>query len=92
MLTGAGNAPERSTIARSRESSGLTSLVVIIALPSGIRDWMTGADFVQMFALSQAAPGPNVLIVSLVGWKAAGIAGAVVAMAAVHLGLLEHYF
>ena len=26
----------------------------------------------QMFALAQAAPGPNVLIVSLVGWKAAG--------------------
>ena len=35
-----------------------------------------------MFALSQAAPGPNVLIVSLIGWKAAGVAGAVVAMAA----------
>jgi len=32
--------------------------------------------------LSQAAPGPNVLIVSLIGWKAAGVAGAVVAMAA----------
>ncbi len=42
--------------------------------------WMTNADFAQMFALSQAAPGPNVLIVSLVGWKAAGVAGAVVAM------------
>jgi chromate transporter len=47
-----------------------------------VEHWMTSADFVQMFALSQAAPGPNVLIVSLVGWKAAGIAGAVVAMAA----------
>jgi len=39
------------------------------------------ADFAQMFALSQAAPGPNVLIVSLIGWKAAGVAGSVVAMA-----------
>jgi chromate transporter len=47
-----------------------------------VHHWMTDADFSQMFALSQAAPGPNVLIVSLIGWKAAGVAGAVVAMAA----------
>ncbi len=47
-----------------------------------VHHWMTDVDFSQMFALAQAAPGPNVLIVSLVGWKAAGIAGALVAMAA----------
>jgi len=47
-----------------------------------IEHWMTDADFSQMFALSQAAPGPNVLIVSLIGWKVAGVAGALVAMAA----------
>jgi len=44
--------------------------------------WMTNDDFAQLFALSQAAPGPNVLIVSLVGWKVAGIVGGVVAMLA----------
>jgi chromate transporter len=44
--------------------------------------WMTDADFAQMFALSQVAPGPNVLIVSLIGWKAAGVLGAIIAMAA----------
>ena len=38
-----------------------------------IEHWMSNADFAQMFALSQASPGPNVLIVSLVGWKAAGV-------------------
>ena len=47
-----------------------------------IQGWMTDEDFTQMFALSQAAPGPNVLIVSLIGWKAAGVAGAIVAMVA----------
>jgi chromate transporter len=47
-----------------------------------VEHWMTDADFSQMFALSQAAPGPNVLIVSLIGWKVAGVAGALVAMAA----------
>jgi chromate transporter len=44
--------------------------------------WMSDADFTQLFALSQAAPGPNVLIVSLVGWKVAGVSGAVVAIVA----------
>ena len=47
-----------------------------------IEHWMTDTDFSQMFALSQAAPGPNVLIVSLIGWKAAGVTGALVAIVA----------
>ena len=47
-----------------------------------LEHWMTDADFAQLFALSQAAPGPNVLIVSLIGWKVAGVVGGVVAMLA----------
>ena len=47
-----------------------------------LEHWMTDADFAQIFALSQAAPGPNVLIVSLVGWKVAGVLGGVVALLA----------
>lgn len=58
-----------------------------------VEHWMTDADFSQMFALSQAAPGPNILIVSLIGWKVAGVAGALVAMAAMCLpsSLLTYY-
>jgi len=44
-----------------------------------VMGWMTDGDFSQAFALSQAAPGPNVLIVTLIGWKVAGVAGALVA-------------
>ncbi|MES2356108.1 MAG: chromate transporter [Pseudomonadota bacterium] len=47
-----------------------------------IDKWMSGAEFVSLFAIAQAAPGPNVLIVSLVGWKVAGISGALAATAA----------
>ena len=47
-----------------------------------VEHWMTNADFTQLFALSQAAPGPNVLIVSLIGWKVAGVLGGVVALLA----------
>ncbi len=41
--------------------------------------WMTDATFTQLFALAQAAPGPNVLAVSLIGWEIAGPAGLLVA-------------
>lgn len=41
--------------------------------------WMDGATFANLFAVAQAAPGPNVLFVSLIGWHMAGLAGLVVA-------------
>ncbi len=47
------------------------------------KEWTSPVEFVQLFAVAQAAPGPNVLIASLIGWKVAGLAGAVVALAAV---------
>lgn len=42
--------------------------------------WLTDAQFSAMYAISQAAPGPNVLFVSLFGWQVAGLAGAFTAM------------
>jgi chromate transporter len=47
-----------------------------------LNGWMTSQEFATLVALSQAAPGPNVLIVSLLGWKVAGLSGALVATAA----------
>jgi chromate transporter len=41
--------------------------------------WMTAAEFASLFGLAQAAPGPNVLAVTLFGWRVAGIPGALVA-------------
>jgi chromate transporter len=45
--------------------------------------WLTDADFAQAFAIAQAAPGPNMLIVSLIGWKVHGILGALVCTVAI---------
>ena len=45
------------------------------------KGWVTAAEFTQLFAISQAAPGPNILFTSLVGWKLAGVGGALVALA-----------
>jgi len=47
-----------------------------------VQHWMTSAEFVRLFALAQAAPGPNMIVVSLIGWKVAGLAGALVATVA----------
>jgi chromate transporter len=47
-----------------------------------VRHWMTDEDFAALFALAQAAPGPNFLVSTLVGWKVAGFPGALVATAA----------
>ena len=44
-----------------------------------LHHWMTGSQFAALFAISQAAPGPNFMISTLVGWKAAGLPGALVA-------------
>jgi chromate transporter len=48
-----------------------------------IHGWMSATQFAELFALAQASPGPNMLVVSLIGWKVAGIAGAVVATLAI---------
>ncbi len=44
--------------------------------------WLTDQQFASIFAISQASPGPSSLIVSLVGLKAAGWVGALVATVA----------
>lgn len=41
--------------------------------------WMTAAEFVRLYALAQAAPGPNMLAVTLFGWQVAGVTGALAA-------------
>jgi len=44
-----------------------------------LNHWMTGAEFAGLFAIAQASPGPNMLIVSVLGLKLAGLPGALVA-------------
>ncbi|AUT49623.1 chromate transporter [Achromobacter sp. AONIH1] len=43
-----------------------------------VHGWMTAADFSALFALGQAAPGPNLMVVTLVGWHVAGWSGMLV--------------
>jgi len=68
----------------------LLSLISVGGMPSvlpelqryvvDVKGWITPEEFMQIFAVGQAAPGPNILIASLVGWKVAGLAGALLAL------------
>lgn len=40
--------------------------------------WLAAQDFASLYALAQAAPGPNMLVVTLIGWRVAGLPGALV--------------
>ena len=44
-----------------------------------VQHWLTDKQFADIYAISQLSPGPNVLIVTLIGYSVAGVAGALVA-------------
>lgn len=47
-----------------------------------VHPWMSARDFASLYALAQAAPGPNMLVSALIGLRVGGIAGALVAAGA----------
>jgi chromate transporter len=49
-----------------------------------LHHWMTDSQFLDLFAISRASPGPGSLIVVLIGQKAAGLVGAFVAGVAMY--------
>jgi chromate transporter len=44
-----------------------------------VRHWMTDREFADVYAIAQLSPGPNVLIVTLIGYTVAGLGGALAA-------------
>ncbi|WP_197047063.1 chromate transporter [Paucibacter sp. KBW04] len=51
----------------------------------GDQHWLSDTQFTNSIALAQAAPGPNILFVAVLGWNIAGLAGAFAAMAGIML-------
>jgi chromate transporter len=47
----------------------------------GERGWLSDAQFTSSVAIAQAAPGPNLLFVAVVGWNIAGLAGVLATLA-----------
>jgi chromate transporter len=50
-----------------------------------VNHWMTDKQFTDAYAIAQLSPGPNVLIVTLIGYAVAGITGAMAATLAMCL-------
>lgn len=48
-----------------------------------VNHWMTSPQFLDAFAISRMAPGPGSLLVTLIGWQVAGVAGAATATLAI---------
>ena len=40
-----------------------------------VQQWMSPQEFSTLFALAHAAPGPNMMIATLIGWHVGGYAG-----------------
>ncbi len=47
--------------------------------------WITDAQFTASIAIAQAAPGPNILFVAVIGWNVAGPIGALATMVGIML-------
>ena len=73
---------------------GANTLIPELQRRVAAQGWMGASEFSALFALAQAAPGPNMLIVTLVGWRVAGWSGAAVATGAfvVPSGVLTYFF
>lgn len=74
---------------------GIFSLLSVLAIGGGTavlpemkemtvvqEKWLTDAEFRDVYSIGQIAPGPNMLMVIVLGYKVAGYAGAAVAFAA----------
>ncbi|MDE2240366.1 MAG: chromate transporter [Rhodospirillales bacterium] len=65
---------------------GANSTVPEIArITVGEKHWLSASQFSQFYAIANAAPGPNVLIVTVIGAHVAGVLGGLVAIAAMVL-------
>src|SRR5690242_686160 len=51
----------------------------------GVHAWTTQREFADLFAISRAAPGPGTMLSTLIGWKVAGLTGALTATVALYL-------
>lgn len=83
---------------------GVFSLLSILAVGGGTAvlpemkaltvnqfEWLTAEQFGQIYSLGQLAPGPNMLMVSVIGYRVAGYPGAAAALVGFFLpaGLLS---
>jgi chromate transporter len=50
-----------------------------------LRHWVTPREFIDLFAIARLTPGPGSMLATLLGWRVAGVGGALVATLALYL-------
>jgi chromate transporter len=50
-----------------------------------VYQWFSGREFLELFAIARVTPGPGSMITALIGWRVAGLAGALVATLALYI-------
>lgn len=58
-------------------------LPTLYAIAVEQQHWIDAETFSHYFAIAQAAPGPNLMTVTLIGWHVSGLMGALVATLAI---------
>lgn len=76
LLTLAGNFALMSLFAMGGANAAIPEMH---RLAVGVMQWMSDRQFADLFAIAQVTPGPNVIIVTLIGYHVAGLGGALVA-------------
>jgi chromate transporter len=63
---------------------GGTSSIIPLIHDVAVRElhWVDDRAFTELLAIAQAAPGPNYMLIPLIGWHVAGIPGALLALTA----------
>ena len=63
---------------------GINALLpTLFAIAVEQQHWIDAETFAHYFAIAQAAPGPNLMTVTLIGWHVSGVVGALIATLAV---------
>jgi chromate transporter len=50
-----------------------------------VQQWMSGREYIELFAIARVTPGPGSLLTTLIGWRVAGLVGALVATLALYV-------
>jgi chromate transporter len=65
---------------------GGTAVIADIAQQTiTVHHWTSAREFADLFALSRAAPGPGSMVATMIGWRVAGLPGALTATLAYYL-------
>jgi chromate transporter len=75
LLTLAGSFALMSLFAVGGANSAIPEMQRLVV---EVERWMSDRQFMDLFAIAQVTPGPNVIMVTLIGYHVAGVAGALV--------------